>query len=244
MKPRQLLTATDRFARENSPEILTAFGVSGVVATAYLAGRTSWVIGQDKMADELESGVVETNKDLFKRYWRQYIPAVITGTTTIGCIVMATKVNSKRTAALTMAYSLSDRAYHEYRDKVLEQFGETKEQAVRDAIAQDHADKAPSRDVVVMGTGDVLCCEQYTGRYFLSDMESIRRAVNIVNRRINTHDIAPLSDFYEQVGLEFNEACWELGWNTEKLLELDFSSAITPDGKPCITFTYNYITTL
>ena len=234
----------ERLVRENTPAILTALGVTGTITTAYLAGQASFEASKIIQYTEERTGTSAFAKQRLKerapQVWRLYIPAAVSGAVTITCIIGAAKVSSRRTAALTAAYSLTDHAFSEYKEKVIETLGENKEQKIRDEIAQDQVTKTPPKEVVVLGTGQVLCCELHTKRYFNSDMESLRKAQNDVNALLVRHDHVTMSQFYDLVGLSHTSYSWELGWQSDKLMELEFSTVMSEDNKPCIAFDYNY----
>jgi hypothetical protein len=78
-------------------------------------------------------------------------------------------------------------------------------------------------------------------RYFLSDMESLRKAENRVNAHMLGHDYATLSEFYYEVGLQQTSVSSNLGWTSDHLLELVFSTTMHEGQIPCIAFDYNYI---
>lgn len=240
-----LIKKAEKALRDNSPTILTSFGVSGTLTTAYLASKASFkaseIIRQHDVTRPLN------RKDLFKErfglVWKLYIPAAISGAVTIGCIIGAAKIGNRRMAAVTAAYSLSEKAFTEYKDKVTEKFGKNKEQSVRDEIAQDKVKQnAPSSQQILMaGPGNVLCCELYTGRYFTSDIESLRKAQNEINAKIVREVYATLNDFYYIIGLSQTSYSGDIGWDSYKLMELEFSTVLTNDGKPCLAFEYNYV---
>lgn len=240
--------ATERITRENASTILTALGATGVVTTAYLAAsaahEAAGIISFEDFKRSQEGAEPEDPAERFRRTARMaaplYVPAAISGAITIGCIIGANRLSSRRAAALTAAYSLSDKAFHEYRDKVEEMFGEGKAKKVNEEIAQDHIRKNPPRETLVIGSGNVLCCEMYTGRYFESSMEALKRAQNEINAKINRHDHATLADFHDEVGLPFTDNSWEVGWR-EELMDLEFSAVLTEDERPCIAFTYKHI---
>lgn len=236
MDLRELTKQAEHLIKRNSPAILTGLGVTGTITTAYLASRATLEVS----GTLLDKSYGFSKRQKAKLVWKKYIPAVATGTATIGCIVFATRINSKRTAALAAAYSLSERAFIDYKDKVVEQLGERKEQKVRDEVAQDHVRAtAPGPSVVLSGYGDILCCELYTGRYFKSDMEKLRKAQNDLNAELILNGLSSLSDFYHLVGLAKTSNSDHIGW-VEQLMELQFSHALTDDGRPCLTFEYNY----
>jgi len=243
MHVRELVSHTEKILRENSPVILTGLGVSGVITTGYLSARAAFDSAAELITISYMQGASQapplTKKQQIKLVWKKFIPAAVSGTVTIGCIVGATRIGSRRNAALTAAYSISERAFSEYREKVSEKFGKGKEQQVRDEIAQDHVTATgPS---VIATEGKVWCCEMHTKRYFESDMETLRRAQNEVNSKMLRHVYATLDDFYYLVGLEFTSNSSLFGWDSDKLMELHFSTALMRDKIPCITFEYNYL---
>lgn len=231
-----------KVVRSNSPEILTAIGVSGVISTSYLAGKASFAAAEVLSDTDVPSDRKERIKVQVKHVWRLYIPAGVSGVLTIGCIIGASKTNSKRTAAAVTAYSLTERAFSEYREKVVEQIGKGKEQKVRDEIAQDRINNNPpgSKEVIIAGTGHILCCELMTHRYFRSDMETLRKAQNDINAKVVSDFYVTLDEFYDLVGLSHTSVSDKLGWNSDKLMELVFSTVLSDNNEPCLAFDYNY----
>jgi hypothetical protein len=220
--------------RKNSPTILVSFGVTGTVLTAYLAGKASF-----KAADELRGKDLDT-KESIKEVFPLYIPAVISGVATIGFIVGANKISSKRAAAAYSVMAISERMFEEYKEKVVEKLGERKEQEIRDEIAQSRVQNNQPSSIVV-GSGEVICCELGTGRYFKSDMETLRKAQNDINAKLVRELYVPLSEFYYMVGLSPTTYSWDVGWVSEKHMDLQFTTVLTEDSKPCLAFEYNYI---
>jgi len=236
MSLNSILKRVERTVQSNSPAILAGIGVSGTISTAYLAAKAGYEIGGwNYQFQELPK------KEKIKACWKKYIPAGISGAITIGCVVSATRIGHKRAAAAYSLLTVAERSFTEYKEKVVEQLGEKKEQAIRDEIAQDRVNNNPPKDVIVMGTGNVLCQETHTGRYFNCDMETLRKAENKINHQLISQNEANLNDFYYLVGLEPTSFSSVTGWNVDRQLELRFSTALTPDGRPCITFDYNYI---
>lgn len=239
MTIRTLVKQAERLLRDNSAAILTTMSVSGTVTTAYLAAKASFraahIISE---GERINAGPVE-RKDVVKAVWKLYIPATVSGAVTIGCIVANTHINTRRTAVAYSLLNVSERAFAEYKDKVLEEIGPKKEQAVRDAIAQDKVTNNTS--VVVAGSGSVLCFEGHTGRYFMSDMETLKKAVNTINAKLNREMEATLHDFQYLVGLPDTSYSWTVGWTSDRLMDLEFSTTISSDGKPCLVFEYNYL---
>jgi hypothetical protein len=232
MDIQQLLRRTEKFVLDNSPTILTVLGATGTLTTAFLTAKATF-----KAASILSEEPPElATKEKAKLVWRVYIPPAVSATITVTAIIAAHRISAGRAAALAAALSLSDKAFEEYKSKVLEKMGDKKERAVREEIAQDRLDRDPvsKREVIIAGNGDVLCYDSYTGRYFTSSMEALRRAENKINHRLIHEHYASLSDFYEEVGLPTTVISEELGWNLDHMLELDISAGMSDDNRPCL----------
>lgn len=247
MKFAELLKQAEKFTIDNSPALLTGVGVTGAITTAYLAARAAFRVGLDINAGHYEPLMegrepeVYTTTDLIKTYWKPFIPAAITGSLTVTAIIAANQVGTRRAAAMATAYSLSERAFSEYKDKVVEKIGDNKARAVRDEVAQDRVNSNPPQDsqVIITGGGEVLCYDHFTGRYFKSDMETLRRAENEINRLILDQGYASVSDLYSEIGLPPTSFSEEVGWNTDRMLTLVFSTTLSPDGRPCISIDFD-----
>lgn len=236
----EVLKRTEKFVTDNSPTILAAVAVTGTVTTAYLAGRASFRAAEVLRADEERRAMTNqetaTNRDRVQLLWKLYMPAVTTGTFTCAAIVGANRIGTRRAAAMAAAFSLSERALDEYKEKVVETLGKNKEQKVRDSIAQDRVTNKPPVDgqIIMTGGGEVLFMDSISGRYFVSDMESVKKAMNDVNYQINNDFYASLTDFYNKLGLAGTSISDDLGWNSEQLLDLTFSTTMSEDERPCI----------
>lgn len=244
-----IVKRAQKAAADNTPTILTALGVTGLVTTAVLTGRASFkaaevmAVQHHKLVDnEFEPlSTFEKVKIVFPDIWKYYVPAVGTGAVTIACIVCANHISTRRTAAIASAYSIAQEGFREYREKVVDKIGEEKEQAVRDEIAQEQVSKNPPPQIILSGKGEVLCLDTYSGRYFNSDMETIREAVNDINWQILNDNYAALTDFWEKIGLSRTSESDEMGWNIDAKFEVDYGSAIAEDGRPCITIGFRTI---
>lgn len=227
---------------KHSPEILTSIGIAGMISTTIMAVRATpkaiLLIEEEKV----ELGVEELNtKEIVKTCWRCYIPATITGGISIACLIGANTVNNKRNALLATAYKLSETTLTEYRNKVVEVIGDKKEGEIREAISKDRVDNNPvnEKEIYLMGSGDSLCYDNISGRYFKSDMNKMQRAENTLNRRLMNEVYVSLNEFYDLLGLPPTQMGETLGWKYEgDLVELRFDAILSEKGEPCIVIDY------
>ena len=227
----------------HSPELLTGIGISGMAFMAALVVDATVKAVKTVEAEKKQKQVEKLDKaDVVKLVWKYYIPAAIAGATSTACIVGASKINFKRNAALATAYTLSETALREYQGKVVETIGEKKEQVVRDAIANDHIERNPvsNTEVVITDRGNTLCYDMWAGRYFRSDIDKIRKAVNELNRTMLSDMYISLNDFYCEIGLPPTKMGDELGWNIDRgLIDIYFSAHLSENDEPCLAMNFN-----
>lgn len=234
---------------KHSPEILTGLGIAGMITTTVLAVKATpkaLELIEDKK-DELDLYPTDnlTPMETVKATWKCYIPAAITGVTSVACLIGASSVNVKRNAALATAYNLAATSLSEFKEATREVVGEKKEQLIRNKVAEDRINKEPVNQsaIVVSGNGTTRCFDAITKRRFISDIDTIKRIVNDLNARmIDGEDYISLNDFYYELGLDGVSIGDELGWSTrdgrQGLIKVDFSAQLDTDGVPCIYIEY------
>ena len=254
--------------RRYSPEILTGMGITGMITTTIMAVKATPKAlklldeevqyriqnnyrDDDKNIDGLIKVTGDENsdleyyklpiKDVIKATWLCYIPAAITGTVSIICLIGASSVNFRRNAALATAYTISETALKEYQEKVIETIGEKKERSIKDAIAKDRIEKNPVNEsqVIVTNKGETLCYDMLSGRYFKSDIDKIKKIINELNHRLLTEMYISLNDLYYELGLDTVKLGDELGWNVDKgLIDVHFSSQLANGERPSLVLDF------
>lgn len=221
--------------RRNAPVIATTLAIVSATATTVLAVNAGMSTRErlDAYKAEHKDEEIRTSAKI-KQTWKIYIPTAIMLTSTITSIVALHRVGLNREASALALYKVSEQAFTRYRNKVVEKLGEDSEKEVRESVAQDAVNANPPSNAVVVVNGNVLCFDSYSGRYFESSMEDINRAVNDFNLKIIHENYASLTDFYDLVGLEANGSSDDVGWMTDALLEVTYSSVLSPDNRPCL----------
>lgn len=227
----------------HSPEILTGIGIAGMVTTTILAVKATpkaiKLIEAEKRAKHVDA---LSPVDTVKTVWKCYIPAAMTGVSSIACLIGSNAINAKRNAALTTVYTLSEMARNEYKEKVIETIGEKKERTIKEKVDAERIKKDPvsKKEVIITEKGTTLCYDHVFGRYFKSDIDIINRAMNKINREIVINMYASLNDFYAELGLSPVEMGYDLGWNIDDgTIEIEPSSQLADDGTPCLVIDYN-----
>lgn len=227
----------------HSPEILTGIGIAGMVTTTILAVKATpkaiKLIEAEKRAKHVDA---LSPVDTVKTVWKCYIPAAMTGVSSIACLIGSNAINAKRNAALTTVYTLSEMARNEYKEKVIETIGEKKERTIKEKVDAERIKKDPvsKKEVIITEKGTTLCYDHVFGRYFKSDIDIINRAMNKINREIVINMYASLNDFYAELGLSPVEMGYDLGWNIDDgTIEIEPSSQLADDGTPCLVIDYS-----
>lgn len=228
--------------QKRSPEILVGCGIAGMVLTVVLA-----VTATPKAEEEIEKKKEEEDKEeltkteIVKATWKCYVPAAATGVVSIACIVGASSIYSKRNAALAMAYGMTQTAFGEYKEKVIETVGEKKEKSIRDEVDKERLKKHPvsKEDIAFTGKGTVPCFDSSTGRYFYSNADEIKKAEQAINKLLRDDMFVSLNDFYYELNVKPAPVYDKVGWNVDwGWIDIQFSSQLMADGTPCLVISY------
>jgi ribosomal protein L9 len=227
---------------KKAPELLTGFGIAGMITAAVLAVRATpraMKLLEDKKKQEKQEklSIIQT----VQTAGAGYVPAVVTGAVSIGCLIGANTVNGKRNAALAALYQLSESSARIYRDKVIETIGERKEAQVRDEVAKEQVARANinPQTVVVVNKGNTLIYDSVSNRAFYSNWEAVMKAMNKFNYRLASEIYMSENDFLELLGV----ATWEhgdnIGWVAEKPMDIvDPPSTASIEGMPALVIAH------
>lgn len=241
-----MINANDcaRLIKANAPAILTASACIGTIATAILTAKST-TLAIEKIADYCEANLRSPEdlswKEKFSVSYRVYIPPAIAGVCTLVSIISANRIQYARGAAFALAYSGSEAAFRRYREAVSDVVKPKDVQKITSRVAEkslQDAGKPLSGTVLVASSGDVLCYDVFSGRYFKSDIETIRRVENNINGQLNAECYASLNEFYAGLGLPPIAAGELVGWSVPNSLSVEFGSQLTEKGEPVLTIDF------
>ena len=242
MKLNELINNSKHFLQKHSPEILTGLGITGMITSTVLAIKATPKAIRLINNKKAELNVDElTTIETIKTAWRPYISSVGIAIPSIACIIGASSINYKRNTALATAYTISERALTRYREKVIETIGERKEQKIHDEIAQDEINRHKISDsqILVTSKGNTLFMDALSGRYFKCDLDTVKKAVNKLNRDMNYQHYVSLNEFYYEIGLEGTKTGDVVGWNLDRgLIEPSYSTCLSTNDEPCIVIDF------
>lgn len=254
---KQCFKMAKKVVQKKSPEILTGLGIAGMITTVVLAVKAT-PKALDLIDEEVEkqnsklsqeaydSGQSTANQinklkpvETVKVAWKPYIPALLLGSASVGCLIGANTVSTRRHAALYSAYELSKTAYNELNEKVTEVVGEKKVTEIKQKLAEDKVNKVSPEgaiekksNVVIAGDGDTWFIDAMSNQSFLSSKNKLDAAANELNRKMRSDMYVSLSQFYDEIGVEHTGTSDYIGWRIDKdYIDVVTSDAIVKDGK-------------
>lgn len=223
-------------AKKHSPELLVVLGVVGFVGTVIMAVKTTPKAQEIIRKEERRKNGPLTTKEKVAATWKVYVPTAVTGIASVACVLGGTATNCKRNAALAAAYATSESTMRIYREKVIETLGEKKEKIVRDEVAKEQIRRDPieSKQVFITPRGKTLCYDPLSGRYFESDIEQIKKAVEELNKRLRNEMFVTLNEYYDLIGLPAIKMGDVIGWSVDDHpVDPYYTSQLASDDRPC-----------
>lgn len=234
--------ATRAWTVKRAPEILTTMAVTGTIGTGIAAAKAGMDSAKDIREEEDRKKRLLTFREKAALTWTNYIYAFGIGGIAIGSEIMAAVLQNRRLDAAT-ALLAGTREYVDMLQKaVKEKVGEKRYTDIRDDVCRRKIEENPVTETVALptGNGDHLMYESISGRYFTSDIETIRAAANdFMNDIINGMAMYDsLNCWYGAIGLPTIRLGEDIGWNVDNPLKVRFSTMIAADGRPCIILDY------
>ena len=238
--------------KKHSPEIFIAVGVVGTVASAVMACKATTKLSdileeskeqidavheapqKEELKDKYDEDMMR--KDLALVYFQTgvkvaklYTPAVILGTLSITSIVASNNILRKRNVALAAAYATVDKGFKEYRERVVERYGEQvdyelthniKTKEITETVVDEKGKEKQVKKTVEVA--DPTVTNEYV-KYFTRTnpywddtpdyVEMFLRAQqNYANDRLKIEKALTLNDVYDSLGFQKTKAGMVVGW--------------------------------
>lgn len=231
--------------QKHSPAILFGTGVVGMVGTVVLASRATLKLStvldefdekkamavealenypEEYTADMKKSDGVILRTHLVLDVAKLYAPSVILGVASIGALGGSHYILTKRNAQLTAAVVAIDKAFKEYRGRVVADQGEDKDReymygkSTREVYSETKKGEPKVTKVTTFGDGS----SPYS---VVFDMENknwqsqpeynaffLRQVQNYLNDRLRARGHVFLNDAYRELGMPDTEAGAVTGW--------------------------------
>lgn len=237
---------------KHSPEILMGVGVVGVVTGTVMACRATLKLNdileeaqetRDKIKEVASNPNYEdkyteedAKKDLAVNYIQTgvkvaklYAPAVAVGVAGVGCVLASHDIMKKRNVALSAAYLTVDKSFKEYKQRVVDRFGEEVEKEIRYGIKAEEIVETvvdeEGNETTVTETVKTMNPTLYSdyARFFdeaspcwQNDPEYnlmfLRAQQQYANDLLRAKGRLFLNDVYDMLGIEKTKAGQIVGW--------------------------------
>lgn len=227
--------------QKHSPEILMAAGITGIIVGTVMACRATTKL--DEVMEEHEDNLeivkgfaIEYEpsyyrKELAKTYAttglkiaKLYGPAVTLQIASIGCVLGAHGILKKRNVALMAAYKAVEQSFNDYRQRVIEEFGEEKDYDLKHGIQHEKVkvDEDGKKVTKTLNKADPNGISQYA-RFFDAaskewqgipeyDLMFLKSQQNYMNDLLHARGHVFLNEVYDALGLERSRAGAVVGW--------------------------------
>ena len=183
-------------------------------------------------------------KEVVKSTWKCYIPSAVTAGLGIACVIGGLRISGARTAAMAGIAGAAEKKLERYQEAVESVLDEDQVKSISDEVAKREIEEAydDKSGVEIMECamrGPDLVFESLTGRFFRSDRETIRSAINDFNHDLIGGLWADENEWFTYLGLPGVETGELLGWNSNRLLDIRIASMVAPNGEPALALVYN-----
>lgn len=240
--------------QKHSPEILVVAGVIGTVVSAVMACKATTKVNDiledskdqiEKVHEVLENPETsdeeyseqDSKKDLVIIYAQTglklaklYAPAVAVGALSIAGILTSNNILRKRNIALGAAYAAIDQGFKDYRQRVVERFGEATDRELKygikaQKISETVVDEETGKEKKVKKSIDVVDPNSYSdyARFFddgckgwQKDSEYnlmfLKAQQNYANDILKSRGHLFLNEVYDMLGIPHSKAGQIVGW--------------------------------
>jgi len=223
---------------KNSPQLLFGAGLVGMVGSTVLACRATL-----KLEEVLDEGKVNLHKaktlehreyteqdkqrdisiiyvQTLMKVVRLYAPAIAVGSASVAALVQAHSILNRRNAALTAAYLALEKGFAEYRQRVVEKYGEEEDRNFRYGTREvEVITDGKKKTAVRVGEGE----PSIYARFFdpLSTEWSkepeynlifLKCQQNYVNDLLRARGHVFLNEVYDKLGIPRSKAGSVVGW--------------------------------
>ncbi|GHU60455.1 hypothetical protein FACS1894171_1860 [Clostridia bacterium] len=239
--------------KKHSPEILVTAGVLGAVVSAVMACKATTKVGKILESSKETIGSIhdcQANESLAEKYTPEdvkkdlaivyvqtgiklaklYAPAVVLGALSLSCILAANNILRKRNVVLAAAYATIDKGFKEYRNRVVERFGEEVDRELRynikaakiEKIVVDEDGKEEQIEETIQVAKDPNIYSDYA-RFFDDgcagwekdseyNLMFLRAQQHYANNKLKAHGHLFLNEVYDMLGIPRTKAGQAVGW--------------------------------
>lgn len=204
-------------------------GIHNVLDNPVLAKKYVERYGEEYTVEASKKDLAVTYAQTGLKFVKLYGPSVVLGAASIGCILASNNILRKRNIALAAAYATVDTGFKEYRNRVIERFGEgldrelkynIKAKEVEEIVTDENGETKVVKKTVETADFNV---ESDYARFFDEscagwtkdpeyNLNFIKLQQAYANQKLKTEGKLFLNDVYESLGIPKTKAGHVVGW--------------------------------
>lgn len=204
-------------------------GIHRVLETPELQEAYKNEYGEEYTKEQSKKDLAITYAQSGIKFVKLYGPSIVLGAASIGCILASGNIMHKRNAALTAAYAAVDRSFKEYRDRVIDRFGNDLDRELRYNIKTERIEekvkdekgeeKTVTKTVQTVDPNGIpvyskFFCEGCKGwdkdpEFNLVYLRNVQRWAN---ERLTRVGHLFLNEVYDALGIDRTREGQEIGW--------------------------------
>lgn len=225
---------------KDSPGLLFGAGIASMVGSTILACRATLKIeevlldGQNSLQiarsmDHPEYSEQDRSRDVSLIYIqtsasvvRLYAPAILLGAAGVAALTRSHNILNERNAALMAAYAALEKGFNEYRERVVEKYGEEEDRHLRygEKLVEVDGTDGKKKDIVVRANPGMPSIYARFFDYENSNWSGepeynfiyLRCQQNYANDMLKARGHVFLNDVYDMLGIERSSAGAVVGW--------------------------------
>lgn len=217
-----LLLALGHWGKAHEKGLVTVVNITSTLGAVYMTFRNT-----PKLMAELDALNVEgvTSGEKVRAIAPIVAAPVILTGLAIGSSVLGYKIMRDMSGSiqtLTNALSIAQLAKNERKEAENLAIGEGTSDKVDEAVAKKHAEESykgglidNGYSVISTGHGQDLFFDDWSGRWFYSDINFIKAKINDLNYQLMNDLYISVNEYYEALDLDPIGAGEELGWNVD-----------------------------
>jgi len=179
-----------------------------------------------------------TKKEAAKKLVVPAVKIAVPFAVSSGAAILNHKKASDTIASISNLYTITKTVSDEYKAQVEKELGPEKAAEIEGRVNQNQAARSmnggSNGDVVhITGHGTDKFYDAWSGRWFYSDINYIKRVVNDKNLQLQNDMYISLNEFYSDLDIPTTDSGREQGWNVDfGKIDVAFEACLDENDKP------------
>lgn len=241
---KEVIGSVGEFLDSNSPAVLLFTGCVLAVGAVFQAfnAKPKIIEALEEAEDNLEEGEELSKKEKVKIFVKKTWLIAVLFVGAMACIAFSNRLVTKQSIAFATGYKILEKELEERELATEKVVGSKKSEAIEQVIASDTVAEKGQTDfsgVIQTQHGHWLYLDKFSGRYFRSNIDSIKNALNDFNAKLLRENYMSLNDLYYSLDIgEVEMGNWygyecPLDSPHPDTVQMRVTYTNAPNGEPC-----------